>query len=549
MDAVAGGFHASSQSQAQVHNSALPLLLKAARACGLQARRDEIQRALDDAQHGAAFAEWATTHLGSDTLLTADELALYSALDTSGQVDKLAPLYNLSEVQPIQQDDLRQAIQDLRQSTHTVIKHTETMQQKQKILSLHVDKQNDDASKRQQLELQMALDTEAEKKRVAAEVDQLSLQIASNISILEEQFKEDDPKLKALISDALRSDDKLLAGLQKLDGELDAQDPQDSTWLTEYRQNCHGVIEDMAQSVRTTLDATYLDALATAQSAGDAKPVSDAQVQAVLKEVESLYPDIVSVTQMKINEQYLEPAIKAMRLENDESINRTSMALDYMDQCLVHLHERMGCLGECIQRHQSRHALTTAISASAKAELEAKVAEPNDVAAHAVPASPVRRRALSTFDTMSTPHARRYSTTEPTTEAPPLEQLLRKLSLEPASSTSSLDARLKEVDEALNKARDKLAHVERGAHESYEEAIMKHVHDIEGAVQMMRDSVLAESPYGKVELVDAEVEYSINAMKEGVADVRQRLQALEEQELVGESEVREELLQNFGLAP
>ncbi|PHH64684.1 hypothetical protein CDD81_4125 [Ophiocordyceps australis] len=546
MDAVAGGFHASSQSQAPVHNSALPLVLKAARACGLEARRDEIQRALDDAQHGAAFAEWATTHLGPDTLLTPDELAFYSALDTSGQVDKLAPLYNLSEVQPIPQDDLRRAIQELRQSTDTVIKQTDTMQQKQKILSLHVEKQRADTAQRQQVELEMALDTEAERKQVAIEVDRLSHSITLKLCTIEEQLQEDDPKLRALISDALHSDDKLLAGLQKLDGELDAQGPEDSAWLAEYRENCHRVIEDIAQTVRTTLDATYLDALVAAESGGDGKPVSDAQVEAVLNEVESLYPDITSVTQMKINEEYLEPAVKSIALKNKESINRTSMALDYMDECLLHLHDRISSLCECVERHESRHALTTAIAASAKAELAAQVSEANDAATHTVPASPARRASLSTLDKMSTPHARRSSAAE---APPPLEQLLRKLSLEPASTTSSLETRLREVEGALNKARAKLVHVERGAHESYQEAIVKHVHDIWGAVQMMRDSVLAESPYGKVELVDADVEYSINAMKEGVAHVRQRLQALEEQELVEESEVREELLQRFGLAP
>ena len=52
------------------------LLLKAARAYGVQVRRDDVQRAIGDATQGPALAEWATTHLVSDCLLTADELAL-----------------------------------------------------------------------------------------------------------------------------------------------------------------------------------------------------------------------------------------------------------------------------------------------------------------------------------------------------------------------------------------------------------------------------------------------------------------------------------------
>ena len=52
------------------------LLLKASRAYGVQVRRDEVQQALRDVEHGSAFADWATMHLAPDTLLTTDELTL-----------------------------------------------------------------------------------------------------------------------------------------------------------------------------------------------------------------------------------------------------------------------------------------------------------------------------------------------------------------------------------------------------------------------------------------------------------------------------------------
>lgn len=52
------------------------LLVKVGRAYGVPVGRDEVQRALADAERGTALAEWANMHLGSDHLLTADELAL-----------------------------------------------------------------------------------------------------------------------------------------------------------------------------------------------------------------------------------------------------------------------------------------------------------------------------------------------------------------------------------------------------------------------------------------------------------------------------------------
>jgi hypothetical protein len=48
------------------------LLLKAARAHGIPATRDDIRSALSD----TAFVEWTNLHLATDHLLTGDELAL-----------------------------------------------------------------------------------------------------------------------------------------------------------------------------------------------------------------------------------------------------------------------------------------------------------------------------------------------------------------------------------------------------------------------------------------------------------------------------------------
>lgn len=57
-------------------DNAEALLVRLGRAYGIQATRDNLQQALADAEHGAALAEWATVHLGSENLLTPDELAL-----------------------------------------------------------------------------------------------------------------------------------------------------------------------------------------------------------------------------------------------------------------------------------------------------------------------------------------------------------------------------------------------------------------------------------------------------------------------------------------
>ncbi len=52
------------------------LILESARTHGLKIGRSEVQQALNDTDHGEAFATWAMAHLDSTSLLTVEEMAL-----------------------------------------------------------------------------------------------------------------------------------------------------------------------------------------------------------------------------------------------------------------------------------------------------------------------------------------------------------------------------------------------------------------------------------------------------------------------------------------
>lgn len=52
------------------------LLLDATRSHSIQVEPDEIQAVVADQQHGPELVQWALSHLGTDNLLTIDELAL-----------------------------------------------------------------------------------------------------------------------------------------------------------------------------------------------------------------------------------------------------------------------------------------------------------------------------------------------------------------------------------------------------------------------------------------------------------------------------------------
>lgn len=85
----------------------------------------------------------------------------------------------------------------------------------------------------------------------------------------------------------------------------------------------------------------------------------------------------------------------------------------------------------------------------------------------------------------------------------------------------------------------------RGAQESFEAAATEYLDDVRKAVQMLKDSLLAETPYGRVQLEDADVRSSIDVLVHEVGKVRDGLQRAEVSK-VGKSQRRDEIIQRWG---
>ena len=116
---------------------------------------------------------------------------------------------------------------------------------------------------------------------------------------------------------------------------------------------------------------------------------------------------------------------------------------------------------------------------------------------------------------------------------PPIEQLLESLSIllpeDTAAPTDGVDA----ADATAANARflhatlaERLAKadgVAANAQEAFEAASASHVADARRAVWMARESVLGESPYGQVHLVDPEIDGSIAVMAQEVERLRSHL--------------------------
>lgn len=98
------------------------------------------------------------------------------------------------------------------------------------------------------------------------------------------------------------------------------------------------------------------------------------------------------------------------------------------------------------------------------------------------------------------------------------------------------------LDERSSKAAD----VAQGGQESFEATAATHVDDVRRALQLLKDSLLEESPFGEVKLVDPEIEGSIGFLSTEVSQIRDTLERVEAKRGNGKSEKKEEILRRWG---
>ncbi|KAK7427177.1 hypothetical protein QQZ08_006290 [Neonectria magnoliae] len=506
------------------------LLLKVGRSYGVHVARDDVQRALADPDRGAAFVEWANLHLASDHLLTADELAVYTALDRSGQVDLLADAHDLGEVQAVNEDDIRAAIEELNRSTATISKQTETLRQQQDALSRLVKKRGESEAQRRDLESTRLRESESQRKKLAAEVEDLSHGLGYRLSDLEQQTKDVRTILNETVDGILHSDDKLLSSLQKLGWELDQRDPEEQQMVEKLREICMRLIKTTVETLRTRLDRIYIEAVLAAERAGQSRSATGSEVKELEEELESLYSEILPVAQMSAEQEHLEPALQSINSQSGQSLRRSAVAVTYINETLDYLLDRMDLLGGRVETLNSHQIATTSIISKARDEVSTAISPVRKPTKQALPASPARKPSPIRMRSNTTGHPSRSTRRRSSgiQDEPAMEALLRNLALTlPPAQDSTSHEQAAELAQVIADRSAKADDVARNAQETFEANSVSKLQDARLAIQLLRDSILAESPFGEVRLVDPEIEGSIHVLGQEVNKVKEQLSAVD----------------------
>lgn len=203
---------------------------------------------------------------------------------------------------------------------------------------------------------------------------------------------------------------------------------------------------------------------------------------------------------------------------------------------------------------------------TAKSELAVAVAPPVKRRSTVTSlSSPAQRRSPSGTRSTITP-ARRGgpSTTKPARRSSsgalydsPLQHLLGELAInvpendDPASPkpAGTSQAQASYLSSTLTERLRNAAEVSRSVQSTFEDTSATYLSDARTALQLVRDSVLAESPYSEVHLVDPGIEVSIGVLSQEVHTVSSRLEGVERETAAlarGRNLKKEEIISRWG---
>ncbi|ROV98347.1 hypothetical protein VMCG_07173 [Cytospora schulzeri] len=540
-------------------------LLKVLRKYDVSLDPHDIASAFDDVEQGTLLSEWVKSQLTSDTLLTKDELNSYLVIERNGKSDGLAASTDLCTIQALTDQELSDAIDELNRSTEAINKQTETLRQQQDALSRLLTTTGKAGDARFDLETKRLNKWETTRKDLNTAIELLSQGLEYRMSELEQQSKVSGGDVKKLVDEIYQSDNKLLSSLQKLGWELDTEDPEETESVDKLRGICARLIKYTVECIRTKLDRSYLESLESYVGPDGSNDAAKDEVHALQDELESLYSEILPVAQMSVEQQWLEPSLRSLSAKRGQSLGRSAEALVYMLDCLDYLLDRTGRMYGRVSAFKAHINAAAALMDTAKAELSVAVAPPvkrrstvNSLS------SPARRRPLSVTDATVTPAPRGGSSnTKPGRRssggayASPLQHLLGELAINvpgieestPAEPAGSIQAQASYLSSTLEERAHNAAEVGRSVQSTFEGTAMSYLSDARTALQLVRDSVLAESPYAEVHLVDPGIEASIGVLAQEVHTVSSRLEGIERETAAltrGRNIKKEEIISRWG---
>jgi hypothetical protein len=214
--------------------------------------------------------------------------------------------------------------------------------------------------------------------------------------------------------------------------------------------------------------------------------------------------------------------------------------------CLNYLINRIEVFLERVKEHQSHKMALHYVLDEAKKEFQ-RIEEsvPSKTDSSVWPNTQRRRKSSVNQSPVRTRNTRRRSSGHLDEDIEPEQQLLRNLGISIPSEANS-DATLNEVlERALSDRLGKLEGHANSLQSTTESSISSYLNDAQVSLQLLRDSLLADTRYHKVQFLDPEINSSVAGFEKDVLDMQEKLEAVNLQKLQARNIHREELIERW----
>ncbi|EHA25105.1 hypothetical protein CBS63078_7344 [Aspergillus niger] len=336
----------------------------------LSINRDQIRSALADRTEGTEIAKWLTEHLSTDTLLSQEELILYSKLEDSGALQTLLANSNLKATRPLVDDDLRRAIETLDASTAAIQRQTNTLASQYESLDRSITS-DDELGLRQNRDIaRLRQKHTSERQNITAASCDLAHALESELRGVSEQASADAKRILSSLTARFKEDDRLIANLERLASGIETSQ-QDENSAKIASERCTALAQCVADEIKCRLDRLYLESIRAGlmKMRTEPAPTEDEPLAALEEELESLYPEIDVLAEMSTRQQFAVPIIGELSSHYEELQSASHETLDYVLDVVSEMASSTNGLVKCLQDRESYCGTLEAIAAAHRSEI------------------------------------------------------------------------------------------------------------------------------------------------------------------------------------
>ncbi|QDS69233.1 hypothetical protein FKW77_001580 [Venturia effusa] len=304
--------HTDTVTTKMTDSDARQQLLSALYKRGIDLGTDDVDWAFESQQTKAQLTTWIRECLDPPTLLTKDELDLYQAIQGQGTVDPTP-----SDAVPLQEFDIKNAIDSLKASTAAIEKHSKTLEaQRGALLAFKDDASQTEGNSSSQ-------NYEQERGRLMFAVDDVLHSTKDQLSEAEKDSTRATTIMKSVVSERLAADDQVFEALEKLTPKVSETKapPVESTTIDKWTRALAAL---RVLEAKACLDANLKGFGDRGGQASDlGTPELKVELEDLQNELQTLRDEIESVVQMVIGHEIRDPLLKSV-----QSLEGHSPAID-----------------------------------------------------------------------------------------------------------------------------------------------------------------------------------------------------------------------------